>query len=155
MTTPLESALIVAHVLAAVVGFGALGATGGYARAARRSDAGPLPAAVRRYFAPGRNLAGLALFLVPVFGVALLATGHWHALRQPFPWVGIGAWVAAAGLATAVSWPAEREIRALLAADAPFEQRRLWALARRCERAAGAAAVLFVVALAFMVVQPR
>lgn len=153
MSAPLTSALLVGHVLSAVIGFGALFATGGYARATR-APAGAESSAVRRYFAPGRNLAGLVLFLVPVFGVALLAAGHWHDLSQPFPWVGLGAWLVASGVATGSAWPAQRRLQTLLAAG-DADPQLVAAAARRCERAAGVAAVCFLVAVVFMVVQPR
>ncbi|MCU1490019.1 MAG: hypothetical protein JWM85_1424 [Acidimicrobiaceae bacterium] len=169
---PLYDVLVALHALVAVVGFGALAATGAYASALRRSGPEGASAAARRYFAPGRNLAPYALFAVPALGVALLGLHHWHDLSVPYPWVGLVLWVVAAGLATGVSFPAEREIKALLAesatapaglpalaAGAPgpgsLATSTIGATCKRCERATAAATVCFVIALFFMVVQPR
>lgn len=145
----------VAHVLAAVVSFGALGATGAYARAARLAAGTPSPA-VRRYFAPGRNLAASALYVVPVFGFALLWMHHFDDASRPYPWVGLAAWVAAIGVAHAALWPAEATIqRALAGGDGGVARGAAMEVAcRRCERAAAATSMLFLLALFFMVVQP-
>lgn len=145
----------VAHVLAAAVSFGALGATGAYARAARLAAGSPSPA-VRRYFAPGRNLAGSAVYLVPVFGFALLWLHHFDDASRPYPWVGLAAWVAAVGVATAALWPAEAAIQRALdgGAGGGAGGEAMELACRRCERAAAATSMLFLIALFFMVVQP-
>ena len=69
--------VLLAHVLSALVGLGAVVVAGAYALALGRS--GPGSEAVRRYYRPGVNWAGRVLFLVPVFGVALVAMsqGDW------------------------------------------------------------------------------
>lgn len=112
--TPLYDLVVVLHVLAAVVGFGALLATGSYAGAARRSGARHASPAVLRYFRPGSNLASAALYLVPVFGLLLLDLDHWQDASAPYPWVGLFLWLLATGIASAVLWPSEREIQQLL-----------------------------------------
>ncbi len=69
--------VLLAHVLSALAGFGVVVVAGAYALALRRP--GPPSEAVRRYYRPGANWAGRALFLVPVFGGALVAMsgGDW------------------------------------------------------------------------------
>ncbi len=69
--------VLLAHVLAAVVGLGAVVLAGAYALALLRS--GPESEAVRRYYRPGVNWAGRVLFLIPVLGLALMAMsqGDW------------------------------------------------------------------------------
>ena len=67
-----RAALVVLHVLSAVVGFGAIFLTGVYAGMARRRAS----EAVRRYFRPGPNWAARALYAVPVLGVVLVTTSH-------------------------------------------------------------------------------
>lgn len=147
----LYDAVMVLHALAALAGFGSLAATGAYAGPARSTSP---PPAVLRYFAPGPNRAAWALFAVPVLGVVLLVLDHFHPLRHPYPFVGIGIWLASAGIASIWLWPAERAIKAALAAPAGSDPRLIAAAARCCRRAALATSIGFVVALFFMAVQP-
>jgi len=155
MAGPLYSSVMALHVLAAVVGFGALGATGAYAAGLRRDPAGALGAA-RRYFRPGRNWAARAILAVPVLGGVLLALGQGRDVGKAFPWVGLGLWLLATGIASWILWPAEAEVQRLLALGEAGEagEKVLVAACARCERAAMVTSVLFVVALAVMVVQP-
>lgn len=169
MTGPLYSSVIVAHVLAAVVGFGALGATGSYAAGLRRclsSAPAPSPSTLR-YFRPGRNWAARSILLVPVLGATLLVLGHGRDLGRAYPWIGLGLWLSATAVASGVMWPAEREIQDLVAPpartgasgglDAETDPGRAEVLASaclRCERAAAVTSVLFVAALVVMIAQP-
>ena len=155
MTTgPGYDAVVMAHALAAVVGFGALGATGAYAAALGRDPGRAEDGPTRRFFRPGRNWASRAVLLVPVLGGILLALGHGEDVGRAFPWVGLGLWTVAVTIASAVLWPAEREIQRLLADGSPPAPSRLRAACRRCERAAAATSLLFAVALVVMIAQP-
>ncbi|MGA2521068.1 MAG: hypothetical protein ABSG81_09655, partial [Acidimicrobiales bacterium] len=71
-TGPLYATLLILHVLCAVVGFGATVLTGVQAARARRGPSSATADGVRRYFRPGANWAGRALYGVPVFGFALI-----------------------------------------------------------------------------------
>ena len=95
-TGAVYSVLLVAHVVCAVVGFGAMVVTGVQARRARRGPDGPGAEGVRRYFRPGVNWAGRALYGVPVFGVGLLGgqPGGLQRSATPFVVVGLVVWVA-------------------------------------------------------------
>lgn len=150
---PWYALIVAAHVLCAVVGFAALGATGAYARAARRA-APPLSEAITRFFRPGHNLAGRALYLVPVFGG--IALGFSHDAGRLYPYVGLAIWIAATGIATGVLWPAEATVQRIVAADASngVDRGALEAACRRCEWAATTTTVMFVAAVAVMVWQP-
>ena len=160
MTGPLYSSVVVLHVLAGVVGFGALGATGTYAAAVRRASARPVAPAVRRFFRPGPNWAGRAILAVPLLGGLLLFLGRGRDVGRAFPWIGLAIWVAATGVASAVLWPAERALQrhvAALADDGTGDgvpDVSALAAARRCERAAAVTSVLFAAALVVMVAQP-
>lgn len=154
MNGPGYVAVLVAHVLSAVVGFGSLGTTGAYAAALRRAPGRAGEASFRRYFRPGRNWAARAVLLVPVFGATLLVLGHGVDLGRAFPWIGLGLWTLATAIASGVLWPAERAVQALLADTPPGGAEALQAACARCERAAGATSLLFAVALVVMVVQP-
>ncbi len=119
-TGPAYSIVLIAHVLCAVVGFGAVALTGVQAWRARRGPDAPGAAAVRRFFTPGVNWAARLLYGVPVFGFALLAMSK-GAFDTDDAWVtaGLLVWLVAAGTAELVVWPGERRIQRALAAPDP------------------------------------
>lgn len=165
--------LLVAHVGCAIVGFGSMALTGGYARLAGREEArggppraarpGP-PRAARRYFRPGPNLASRLVLVVPVLGLGLVGLDPGADLGQAWVWLGLALWALAAALAVTVLWPAEARIQDLLAlpvAGGPTAPPGLpgpGALAQASRRASMSAAAIdlaFVAALVIMVAQPR
>ena len=155
-TGAMYSTLLVLHVLCAVIGFGTLGITGVQARRARRGPSAPGAAGVRRYFRPGVNWSGRALYGVPVFGFCLVAASRGaFSADDGFVVVGLLLWAGAAVAAEAVVWPAERRIQGALASawtDGPDR-----ALERDCRlvvAGAAALAVVFVVATVLMVGKP-
>lgn len=156
-TGPLYTVLLLLHVLCAVVGFGATVVTGAQAARARRGPTAPGAGGVRRYFRPGVNWAGRALYGVPVFGFALVAdSDHAFAAGDGFVVVGLLIWLVAALAAEIVVWPDERRIQVVVTErwDDPAAAADL---DRRCRRVAGtgvALAVLFVAAVVVMVGKP-
>ncbi|HUZ19721.1 MAG TPA: hypothetical protein VMU75_04010 [Acidimicrobiales bacterium] len=162
MNSPLYAVVTALHVLAAVVGFGALGATGTYAHAARLASSPASVASLGRFFRPGRNWAARTILVVPVLGGLLLALGHGQDAGRLFPWLGLGIWTAAVGVASGAMWPAEREIQRALAPGAGGDAGRALPGGRpaferacaRCERAAAVTSLLFVAALFVMIAQP-
>ncbi len=96
-----------------------------------------------------------------MFGAALLFGGDRSAVSQLWPWIGLGCWVLAAGVASAWCWPAERRIQAWLAAgadsgrSAASELGQFRDACRVVQRGAFAIAVLFLVAVVVMIGQPR
>jgi hypothetical protein len=150
--------LLVAHVGAAVVGFGAIGASGFEARAGRRSEDPGRDLGLRRFFRAGFDWAPRVIFLVPVLGLALLFAGMPGDVSLAYPWIGLGIWVAAAGLATATCWPAERRAqRALARLTDGVEAGALAEFRAACaamERSVGLISLLFLAAVAVMIVQP-
>jgi hypothetical protein len=161
MTGPGYDLLVGLHALSAVVGFGAVGVSGTYAARARsvavpRSDDG-----LRRYFRPGTNWAERSLLLTPVLGALVLWAGDSTAVSQPWPWVGLGSWVLAVGIATGLCWPAERRIQVFFAGacgngeqpePAPVEFRKACAA---LQWGASAVSLCFGVAVVAMIWQPR
>ena len=150
------SVLLLLHVAAAVVGFGAVALTGVQAARAR---GGPSRAAdaVRRYFRPGTNWAARALYAVPVLGIGLLADsgGAWDAGDG---WVvaGLALWLVATVLAEAVVWPGERRVQRLVT-DRWDDPAAAGALARACRRVVVSTvlvAAVFVAAVVVMVGKP-
>lgn len=156
-TGALYSVLLLLHVGAAVVGFGAVSLTGVQAARARRGPAQPGAASIRRYFRPGVNWAGRILYAVPVLGFALVAdsSGAFEA-GDGFVVAGLLMWLAGATLAEAVVWPAERRIQAVVTErwDDPAMRS---VLERDCGFASAAAAVvagIFVASVVVMVGKP-
>lgn len=117
-TSPGYDLVLLAHVLSAVVGLVALGVAAGSALALRgvlRRGA-PVPEALARYYRPGVNWAGRVLFLVPVFGVALLvmSDGQWG-FGDTWVTLGMAVWAGVAVLAEAALWPDERRLQDMVA----------------------------------------
>jgi hypothetical protein len=161
MTGPGYDLLVGLHALSAVVGFGAVGISGTYAARARslaepRGDDG-----LRRYFRTGANWAERSLFVTPVLGAIVLGVGDSSAVSQPWPWIGLGCWVLAAGIATGLCWPAERRIQIFFADTSDDGERPAPGLVELREACAtlqwGASAVslCFLVAVVAMIWQPR
>jgi hypothetical protein len=151
VSAPLYDVLLVAHVIVGVIGFGAMAVTGLAASSGRKSAEPLVDESLRRFFRPGRNWPARAIFLVPVLGLILLFGGDSGAVHQPWPWVGLGIWVFAAGLASARCWPAERRAQAALASRAVDSFRQA---CRQMEVAAAAISICFVAAIVVMVAQP-
>jgi hypothetical protein len=143
--------VLLAHILTALVGFGAVMVAGGFALILSRS--GPGSEAVRRYYRPGVNWAGRVLFLVPVFGVALVAMSHGQwSFSDGWVAVGFGLWAVVAFGAEMALWPAERRLQSAVAAGAPTASVRA-----SCYGVAAMAAVAFgvlVAASTVMVAKP-
>jgi hypothetical protein len=136
-------ALVAAHVVCAVVGFGSVALSGVYGGIARRPGEGEEAA---RYFA-SRGWTEWLILPVPFLGAAALAA---NPAKGNFAdvWVigGISVWVISAALLVGVVRPAEARIRG---GDRAEQSGRLlmWSSV--------ASDVLFVVALGLMVTQPR
>jgi hypothetical protein len=147
--------VLLAHVLTALIGLGAVMVAGGSALALSRP--GPPTEYLERYYRPGINWAGRVLFLVPVLGVVLIAMsqGQWSFSDS---WVGIGLvlWALVALVAEMVLWPAERKLQAAVGDRSP-EGDQEGDLRPACLRVAAVAAVLavlLVVAMVVMVAKP-
>jgi hypothetical protein len=170
MTGPAYDLLVVLHVLSAVVGFGAVGVTGAYAAGARSTPEPRRDVRLRRYFSPGRNWAERSLLLTPVLGAIVLVSGDRGAAAQPWPWIGLACWAAAAAIATAWNWPAEHRVQTWLAGGAALEGpagspgtasvpgagdlESFREDCRRLEWGATAISLLFLAAVVVMVAQP-
>jgi hypothetical protein len=143
--------VLLAHVLSALVGFGAVVVAGGFAMILSRSGTGS--EAIRRYYRPGVNWAGRILFLVPVFGVALVAMSHGEwSFSDGWGGVGFGLWAVVAVGAEMALWPAERRLQSAVVDGASAESVRAG-----CYGVAAMAAVAFCVlvgASTIMVAKP-
>jgi hypothetical protein len=151
------SVLLLLHVAAAVVGFGALAVTGAQAGRARRGPGQPGAEGVRRYFRPGVNWAGRVLYVVPVAGFGLVADSNGaFAAAQGFVVSGLVLWVLATAVAEAVVWPGERRLQQLVteAWDEPIAMAAIDSEAQRVQVAAVVTTVVFVVAVVLMFGKP-
>src|ERR1700735_1702635 len=154
--------LIIAHALCAIVGFGALAATGAYAQAVRNSRDPFSSETLRRYFRPGHNVASATIVAVPILGGCLLLAQHGEDVHLAYPWIGLACWGVAATVAATVVWPAERKLQGMLAASEEGPARVvsnesrgvLDAAASRCFAGASVTTVCFAVAVVVMLLQP-
>lgn len=155
--SPAYDITLLAHVLAALVGFGSVAMAGGYALLVGRG--GPVSESVRRYYRPGVNWAGRIVFLVPVLGVALVAmSGGVWSFSDDWVMIGLVLWALAAVAGEAILWPAERRLQQIVTAERPdterpdTEHRR--SLCRRVAATSAVMLVVFVAAVVIMVSKP-
>lgn len=157
MPAPLYDVLLVAHVAVALIGFGSIAVAGLSARRGRQVADPASDARLARFFAPGVDWPGRLIFLVPVFGLAMLLGGDRSDLPRLWPWIALACWTGAVGMVTARGWPSERAAQAALArarggeAEAAGEFR---AACESMERSVAVVELLFVVALVLMIWQP-
>ncbi len=115
------------------------------------------PEPVRRYFRPGVNWAGRAVWGIPVFGFALLAMSQGaYGLRDGWVLAGLAIFVVVALLEEGVLWPAERRVQVALGSEGGPRSGDVAAGsdATLMVRAASAAVVLLLVGTALMITQP-
>jgi uncharacterized membrane protein len=151
--------VLLLHVLCVVAGLVTTVTAAATAARLRRlvAASAPLPEPVRRYFRPGVNWAGRAIWGIPIFGFALLAMSQGaYALRDGWVMGGLAIFVVVALLAEGVLWPAERRVQAGLgpASDPVPDAARLEREATVMVRAASAALVLLAVGTVLMIAQP-
>jgi hypothetical protein len=153
--------LVALHVICAIVGFGSIGLSGVYAagvsRLAKNAQTGPSGEGeeLRRFF--GRPPLGMWAIagVAPLGAGALAAQHHGGGFAQGWVVAALIVWVVACGVASGLVIPASRAIGATLAAESSDPTPDLAGLGRRVAIGAGACDVLFVVALALMIWQPR
>jgi hypothetical protein len=145
--------VLLAHVLSAVVGFGAVAVAGVYAVLLGRP--GTPSTSVLRYYRPGLNWGGRVTFLVPVLGVALVGMSHgsWSFGEG---WVvgGLALWAAAAAAGEMAVWPAERGLQ-LLVNEGSSDAARLRTLRWQVTAGSVGMVIVFVVATVIMVAKPQ
>ncbi|MGH9122122.1 MAG: hypothetical protein ACRDYC_09290 [Acidimicrobiales bacterium] len=172
--------LVALHIVAAIVGFGAVAITGAYAP----SSGGPSQEEARRYFS-AKGWAEFAILTVPVFGVASLAVKpRGGGLLQVWDLSALAIWAFAAAVWWWVLRPAKAHLREAWAtgtegaadrgtrsapdaggrpAAAPgsgparpgIRGASLGSAAARLRWGSAACDVAFVVALVLMVIRPR
>jgi hypothetical protein len=153
--------VLLLHVVCVVVGLVTTVTAATTAARLRRllAAAVPLPEPVRRYFRPGVNWAGRAIWGIPVFGFALLAMSQGaYGLRDGWVMGGLALFVGVALLAEGMLWPAERRVQLSLSSDAsPAPESSTEATGRDTTvmvRAASAAVILLLLGTVLMIAQP-
>jgi uncharacterized membrane protein len=158
---PAFDLVLLLHVGCVVVGLVTLvasAAAAGRLRALLRQPDDPLPETVARYFRPGVNWAGRAVYGIPVFGFVLLALSHGaYALRDGWVMSGLLVFVVVVLVAEGLLWPAERRLQVVLAprlAGGAAVDPSAGRDARLMAQSSLAAIALLVIGSALMVVQP-
>jgi hypothetical protein len=157
---PAFDVVLLLHVGCVVVGLATTAASATTAARLRGllGSAAPFPDAVVRYFRPGVNWAGRAVFGIPVFGFALLGLSQGaYALHDTWVQTGLAIFVVLAFVTEGSLWPVERRLQRTLpplfpgggAPDAAVRRD-----ARVMELSAAATIVLLVTGSVLMLVQP-
>jgi len=112
VTTPTGAAfdvVLMAHIGFVLVGLASVLVTGTQAWRARAGPSGAGAGSVTRFFRPGINWPGRALYLVVILGVALVSMSQGaYRLDDSFVELGFVLWVAAVAIAELLVWPGER-----------------------------------------------
>ena len=148
--------VLLAHVATALVGLGAMAATGISAARAARGPSAPGATSVRRYFQPGANIAGRTVYLVPILGSALVAMSqHRYEFSDRFVAFGIVLWLLAVGLAETVVWPGEKEISRAVSGDwdGAASEGGMATICRRVTATSALVVVIFVLGTVVMFAQ--
>lgn len=150
---PAYTVLLLCHIAAVLVGLVAIAAS---AIAGARVLVGrgrPLGPSVRRYFAPGVNWTGRVFYLVPVFGVGLVAmSGGAYPIGATWVLWGFGLWGLAMAVAEVVLWPAERRAQQVLVGTGTPAGEVPAAARRACRTMCWAAAAVLAIVVAAMIV---
>lgn len=146
----LHATLVVLHVLASLVGFGAIALQGVYAGIARHPERPGARDDASRFFA-ARSVADLALLAVPVLGVAAVAADHPGDLSRAWVAIALVLWLVAVAVWSRVTRPARA---ALATALAGRDRAPVAAAGGRLAWGSAVCDVVFVVALIDMVVRP-
>ena len=145
MISAVYDGLVTAHVVFAVIGFASIALSGVYGALARR-PAGSEREEVSRFFA-SRLWTEWFVLPVPLLGAAALAVKpHGGDFSEAWVVIGIVVWALAAALLFGVVRPSEARIRAATKVESSGRTLMLSAMVSD---------LLFVVALAVMVTQPR
>lgn len=147
--SPIYDALLLAHIVCAIGGFGANGLAGLYAGQLYPS---PREGAMK-YFSTPKFYAEKLIYLVPVFGLIMIAVSHGISeLVKPWVIAGIAAWIIAVGVAHSVVWPAERKVAQAIASDSSGVDVKV--PAKKLVRGTMVLDLIFVIAFVTMIAQP-
>ena len=144
--------VLLLHIGFVLVGFASLAVTGTQAWRARGGAEAPGSESVARYFRPGVNWPGRALYGVGVLGFVLVAMSRGaYGLDDRFVQLGLVLWIVCVAVAELVVWPGERRVQGVVSGGWQGDLHRVgaWVAA-----SAWATCVLIVVATVVMVQKP-
>lgn len=109
--------LLIIHVLVGLVSLVVFGVMyGSLATLSKAVDDAPWPAGPARFFAPGHEIGGRILYLIPVTGIALVSSSHGDSTyHDAFVQIGFGLWLVAMLIAELVVFPSTQQLRRHLA----------------------------------------
>ena len=149
--------LLLVHGGVALVALVSIVASAVAARAVERTRSGePWPPSALRFFSPGEEIAGRTIYLVPLTGIALIASSRGSvSASDAFVQIGIGIWILAAVVAEVAVFAPGSALRHLLASTPTAPADHSWRRpAVRLRWGVDLVALLFVVAAVIMVAQP-
>lgn len=147
--------VLLLHIGCVVVAFASLLVTGTQAWRARGGPGAPGSESVARYFLPGVNWPGRALYGVLVFGFVLVVMSRGaYDLKDAFVELGLVLWIVGAGLAELVVWPTERVLQRLVSATWERSQSEARKIATRAAVSAWSTCVVILAAIVVMFQKP-
>ena len=156
-------ALLVLHILSAIVGLGAVMLNGLYAAQSQKRP-GPAGRAVSEANEAVSIIAEKVIYLIPVFGILLvLASDSAIKFSTTFVWLSLVLFIGALGVSHAVLTPGHKKINALLlemeqgpppAGGPPPQVAQLQALGKRQAAAGASLNVIVAVILILMIWKP-
>jgi hypothetical protein len=156
-------ALLVLHILSAIVGFGGVMLNGLYAAQAQKRP-GPAGRAVSEANFAVASIAEKVIYLVPVFGILLvLASDEAFEFSDTFIWLALALYIGALGVSHSVLIPGHKKINALLlemeqgpppAGGPPPQVAQIQVLGKRQAVAGASLNVVLAVILILMVWKP-
>ena len=156
-------ALLVLHILSAIVGLGAVMLNGIYAAQGQKRPGAPGRAISEANFAVSQ-VAEKVIYLIPVFGILLvLASDHALKFSYTFVWLALALFIAALGVSHSILIPGHKKINALLlemeqgappAGGPPPQLAQIQALGKRQAAAGASLNVVVAVILILMIWKP-
>lgn len=156
-------ALLVLHILSAIVGLGAVMLNGLYAAQGQKRP-GPGGRAISEANFAVSNVAEKVIYLIPVFGILLvLASDSAIKFSNTFVWLALALFIGALGVSHGVLTPGHKKINALLlemeqgpppAGGPPPQLAQIQALGKRQAAAGASLNVVVAVILILMIWKP-
>ncbi len=147
-------AVLIAHILAVVVGFGGLYANSVYAVQARRRGGAEWAAISEASEFATTRVSAIAIYLVPILGIALLGmSDKQYKFSQAWVSASFGLYIVILAILLGVVRPSYRKLNALLRSPSP-DGGAIAAVEKRMAAFTGVNHLLVVVVIYLMVVKP-
>lgn len=149
INSPVYDGLLILHVVAGILGYGAIAFSGVFAR---RVISEGTNESTRRYFDGKVNIPGQFVGLVPILGVILLVVGTGNIAFISKAWflVALAIWILTAGMSYSLIFPNEKRLAVSMRQRTPD----VGSLAKTIEKLSAVCSVLYVVAFYMMLFKP-